>query len=178
VRRPGGPGETGSERESGHAPPWQRLDRVAGRRERVGVLAIAEGPQDVGPRPAGGQRRQAGGCELEPGLVAWAGDAEPVVVGLEQAGNVSIARELARHPGQRRRVNVVIIVDQRLAAVGRDLPSITAMAQDRAGDGKRGDAQRVLGLAVPQRDEPGDGAKRSSAVVETPGERSTTSSLR
>ena len=82
VRRPGRPGDTGSERESGYAPPWQRLDRVAGRRERVGVLAIAEGPQNVGPSPAGGQRRQAGGCELEPGLVAWAGDAEPVVVGL------------------------------------------------------------------------------------------------
>ena len=90
----GRPGDTGSEREGGHAPPWQGLDRVAGRRERVGVLAIAERPQDVGPRPAGRQRRQAGGFELEPGLVAGAGDVEPVVVGLEQAGDVSIARGL------------------------------------------------------------------------------------
>ena len=86
----GRPRDTGSEREGGHAPPWQGLDRVAGRRERVGVLAIAKRPQHVGPRPAGRQRRQAGGFELEPGLVAGADDAEPVDVGLEQAGNVSM----------------------------------------------------------------------------------------
>src|SRR5262245_56220454 len=128
----------GSEWKRRHAPPRQGIDCVTRRGERVSVLAVAERPKYVASRPARGQRWKLRRVEFQPCLVAGTNHAELIVVGLEQARDIAVASELARHPGQGGRVYVVVVVAQGQLAVGRNLTGVAAVPKNGPSDWQLG----------------------------------------
>ncbi len=101
-----------------HVAPGERVDPVTRGSKRVGVFAVADRFEDVASGPALLQGGQVRGVELEPNLIAGANEAELVVVGVEKRGDVSELGELPRHERQGGGVDIVVIVEERLLAVG------------------------------------------------------------
>src|SRR5689334_20323952 len=82
------------------------------RRAAISVLAVTDPAHDEAPGPAPGQCGDLAGIELQLHLVARTDLAELVVVVAEQPSDLAEPGQPARHAGQRRGIDLVVVIEK------------------------------------------------------------------